>query len=174
MKTSIASVAAIVLFVAGIGVGMAAKTNNMPSAYHDKSPQDAAVTLLDTARILADDDSWELIAIGRVHYLGGDKAEGQAIFDALLTSKHEDSDLFRIARVYREAGEWAKAKRLFDDYAVRNPKDSTELAEIGAYYLMQGDRAAAEGLFDRAFAGKPGVWATIAAAGGYLGVAPQE
>jgi tetratricopeptide (TPR) repeat protein len=82
--------------------------------------------------------------------------------------------VFRIARVYQEAGEWAKAKPLFDGYAARNPKDRTEIAEIGAYHLLQGDRAAAEKLFDRSFANKPELWATVAAAGAYLGVAPQE
>jgi tetratricopeptide (TPR) repeat protein len=101
-------------------------------------------------------------------------AQGQAIFDALLAGKHEDSDVLRIARVYREAGDWARAKPLFDAYVARNPKDKTEIAEVGAYYLLQGDRAGAEALFDRSFAVKPELWATVAAAGAYLGVAPQQ
>jgi DNA-binding SARP family transcriptional activator len=76
--------------------------------------------------------------------------------------------------VYREAGEWARAKPLFDKYAAEHPKDEKELAEIGAYYLMNGDRATAENLFDRSFAVSSELWATVAAAGAYLGVVPQE
>lgn len=174
MKTTFAAMAALGMFVAGLGVGLAAQKRAEPAAYHDKSPQDAARALLDIARVQADNGSWELIAVGRVHYLGGDKARGQAIFDTLLAGKHEDSDVFRIARVYAEAGDWAKAKPLFDGYVARNPKDKTEIAEVGAYYLLQGDRVGAEQLFDRSFAVKPELWATIAAAGAYLGVAPQE
>jgi tetratricopeptide (TPR) repeat protein len=174
MKTWLAAVAASGMFVAGLGVGLAAQQRAEPAAYHDKAPQDAARALLDIARAQADNGSWELIAVGRVHYLGGDKAQGQAIFDALLAGKHEDSDVLRIARVYREAGDWARAKPLFDAYVARNPKDKTEIAEVGAYYLLQGDRAGAEALFDRSFAVKPELWATVAAAGAYLGVAPQQ
>ena len=174
MKHAMAASAALALFVAGIGVGLAGQKTLGFDAYRGQAPQQAADALLDTARVLAEDDSWEIIAIGRVHYLGGDKARGQAIFDAILADGHEDSDEFRIARVYREAGEWARAKVLFDRYVMRNPKDKTEIAAIGAYYQLQGDRAGAEALFDRALGSKPEVWASIAAAGAYLGVAPQE
>lgn len=174
MKTWLAAVAATSLFVAGVGVGLAARKHTDPAAYHGKSPQDAAQALLEIARVQADNGSWELIAVARVHYLGGDRARGQALFDAILAGKHEDSDVLRIARVYREAGQWEKARPLLDGYVARNPQDKTELAEVGAYYLLQGDRARAEALFDRSFAVKPELWATVAAAGAYLGVAPQE
>ena len=107
-------------------------------------------------------------------YLGGDKPGGQAMFDALLQGDHEDSDIFRIAKVYQEAGEWDKAKPLFEGYAQRNPKDETDLATIGAFYLINGEREEAERLFDRAFQVKQELWATVAAAGAYAGVAPQE
>jgi tetratricopeptide (TPR) repeat protein len=173
MKIRTAAIAAT-LFVTGLGVGLAAQKHNDPAAYHDRPAPDAAAALLDMARVQAGDGSWERIAIGRVQYLGGDKAGGQAVFDAILGGDHEDSDVFRIARVYREAGDWAKAKPLFDGYVARNPKDKAEIAEVGAYYLLQGDRAGAEKLFDRSFAVKPELWATVAAAGAYLGVAPQE
>ncbi|MEO5566318.1 MAG: hypothetical protein ABIR05_06650 [Luteimonas sp.] len=172
MKTWIAVGAACTLFAAGLGLGIAAQKAN-PASYHDKAPQDAARALLDLARTQAGDGSWERIAVARVHYLGGQRAQGQEMFDALLSGKHEDSDVIRIARIYREAGEWEKAKPLLDGYIARNPKDKTEIAEIGAYYLLQGDRAGAEALFDRSFAIKPELWATVAAAGAYLGVAPQ-
>lgn len=173
MKTWIAATAACTLFAAGLGIGVAAQKHNAAASYHDQAPRDAARALLDNARVQAGNGSWELIAVGRVLYLGGFRAQGQAIFDQLLSGKHEDSDILRIARVYREAGEWEKARPLFDGYAARNPKDRTEIAEIGAYYLLQGDRASAEKLFDASFALKPELWATVAAAGAYLGVAPQ-
>lgn len=95
------------------------------------------------------------------------------MFDAVLSGKHEPSDEFRVARVYREAGEWARAKPMFDSYIARNPKDEKEIAEVGAYYLLAGDRDTAENLFDKSFAITPELWATIPAAGAYLGVAPQ-
>lgn len=172
MKIRTAAVAGV-LFVSGIAVGYAAQKTTAP-AYRDKPKQDAAMALLQTAKTLAGKGSWERIAVGRVYYLGGHKAEGQAMFDQVLAGKPEDTDFYRIARVYREAGEWDKAKAMFDRFLSVTDDDETKLAEIGAYYLMQGDRAAAERLFDRSFKTKPDLWAAVAAAGGYLDVAPQE
>lgn len=155
--------------------GQAAKQPKIqPDAYTGKLKQEAARTLLDAALLQAGKGSWERIAVGRVYYLGGMKADGQAIFDAILGGKHESSDLFRIARVYAEAGEWTKAKPLFDRYVSENPKDEKELAEIGAWYLRAGDRDEAERLFARSFSIEPELWATVAAAAGYLGVTPQD
>ena len=168
----ISIVIGIGLFVTGIGVGIAAQKLG-PSLYHGKSKADAAKALLGAARTEAGDGSWERIAIGRIYYLGGQKAEGQAMFDSILSGKHEPSDEFRIARVYREAGEWNRAKPMFDSYVAKNPKDEKEIAEVGAYYLLAGDRDTAESLFDKSFAITPELWATIPAAGAYLGVVPQ-
>ena len=86
----------------------------------------------------------------------------------------EAVDYFRIARVYREAGEWPKAKEYFDRYVKQNPKDDKGLAEVGAYYLMNGDRETAEQLFERSFKLESEMWSTESAAAGYLGVDPQE
>jgi tetratricopeptide (TPR) repeat protein len=172
MKKHFSLAVAAGLFAAGIGVGMAAQKLS-PSLYQGKSKADAARALLDAARTQAGDGSWERIAIGRIYYLGGQKADGQALFDAILAGKHEPSDEFRIARIYREAGEWNRAKPIFDNYVARNPKDEKEIAEVGAYYLLAGDRAEAERLFDKSFAITPELWATIPAAGAYLGVVPQ-
>ena len=174
MKTRTAALAAAIVFTAGVGAGVAASKHVARTAYHELAATDASRNLLDMARLQAGNGSWERIAVGRVSYLGGDRTTGEAMFDAILGDDHEDSDELRIARVYREAGEWAKAKPLFDGYVTRNPKDKTEIAEIGAYYLLQGDRTGAERLFDRSFAVKPELWATVAAAGAYVGVAPQE
>jgi len=162
-----------VLFVSGIAVGYAAQ-KAAPSQYRDKDKQQAAHALLEVAKIQAGKGSWERIAIGRIYYLGGSKPEGQAIFDDILADDPEGTDLFRIARVYREAGDWEKAKTLFERALRENPKDSKGMAEVGAYYLLLGDRAAAEDLFDRSFKREDELWSTVAAAGGYLGVAPQE
>jgi tetratricopeptide (TPR) repeat protein len=171
----LAAVVAFV-FVAGIGVGHGARPEPGPTMYRDQDPQAAARALLDVALVQAGKNgSWERIGVGRAYYLGGLKAEGVAIFDALLTGKHADSDVFRIARVYQEAGEWDKAKPLFDRYLQANPKDVKDLAEVGAYYLLNGDRATAEQLFDRAYKiEREELWATLDIAGAYLGVQPQH
>ncbi|MET0582066.1 MAG: tetratricopeptide repeat protein [Pseudoxanthomonas sp.] len=164
---------ATALLASGISLAHAAQKAH-PAQYHDKDNKQAAHALLELAKIQAGKGSWERIAVGRIYYLGGSKAEGQAIFDDVLARDPEGSDLFRIARVYREAGEWERAKGLFDQALREEPDDSKGMAEVGAYYLLSGDRAAAEALFDRSFKLEDELWSTIAAAGGYLGVAPQE
>jgi tetratricopeptide (TPR) repeat protein len=162
------------LFVFGIAIGYAGARKVDASTYRSKSKQEAGKALLVEARQQAGKGTWERIAVGRVYYLGGMKAEGQAIFDEVLAKKPDSSDVFRVGRVYREAGEWPKAKALFDQYLKDNPKDEKGLAEVGSYYLMNGDRATAEDLFDRSFRLESEMWATVSAAGAYLGVPPQE
>ncbi len=175
MRKGMTAAAAAILFVGGIGVGYTAKPGPAPAMYHNKSNQEAAGPLLDVARVQAEDGSWERIGVARAYYLGGRRAEGQAIFDDILAGNHEDSDAYRIARVYREAGEWDKAKPMFDRYVASNPEEATGLAEIGAYYLLAGDRNTAERLFDRSFAAeRDNLWATLHVAGAYLGVEPQQ
>ena len=173
MKSVARSLISVSLFVGGIGVGVAAQKLS-PSLYHDVSPQQAGKSLLDVALVQAVKGSWERIAVGRVLLLSGQKAEAQAIFDALLNGRHVDSDLLRIARAHAEAGDWARAEPLYRRYLDANPDDETELAEAGAYYMLNGDREAAERLFDRSFGIADEFWATLSAAGAYLGVAPQQ
>ncbi|MHB8912341.1 MAG: tetratricopeptide repeat protein [Lysobacter sp.] len=167
------TVIALCLFVFGVGEGYAAKRVDSPP-FRSMTKEEAAKALLQHALTQAGHGSWERIAVGRVYYLGGMKNEGQAIFDEVLSKDPESSDLFRVARVYREAGEWPRAKALFDKAIQENPKDEKGLAEVGAYYLVNGDRAAAEALFDRSFKLQSEIWATVSAAGAYLGVEPQE
>lgn len=177
MTKRITAAAAAILFVAGIGVGYGAqKSRPTSAAYHDKAPEDAAKALLDHALVQAGKKgSWERIGAGRVYYLGGFKAEGQAVFDAILAGKHDDSDVYRIARVYAEAGEWDKAKPLFERFLDANPDDAKGFAEVGAHYLLQGDRATAERMFDRALDIEDNdPWMSEHMAGAYLGVKPQE
>lgn len=174
MQKGITAALAALVFTAGIGVGYSAKLRPVPSMYQGKDNKEAAKALLEVALVQAGKGSWERIGVGRVYYLGGFKAEGQKIFDALLAGEHEDSDVYRIARVYQQAGEWEKARVLFEQHLARNPEEAKDLAEIGAYYYMQGDRAKAEQLFSKSFAVEGDeVWSTLSAAGAYLGVRPN-
>lgn len=175
MNKPIAVTTFIAVFLAGAGIGFAAGRKPTQDLYHGKSPKEAAAALADVAIAQAGKNgSWERIGIGRAYYLGGMKAEGEALFNPLLSGKRDDGDLYRIARVYAEAGDWDKAKPLFEDYLSRNPEEENDLAEVGAYFLLNGDRARAEELFDRALAvNDDEVWVSINMAAGYLGVRPQ-
>lgn len=166
-------VAGTMLFAFGIAHGYAAQKTDA-SIYQGKTKQEAAKALLEIARAQAGDGSWERIAIGRIYYLGGSKPEGQAIFDEILADEPDGSDMLRIARVHLQAREWDKARPLLDRYVQENPKDEKGLAEAGANYLLNGDRATAETLFARSFKIQSELWATISAAGAYMDVAPQE
>jgi Tfp pilus assembly protein PilF len=80
-----------------------------------------------------------------------------------------------VARQYVEHREFARAKPLFERFLAMNDFDEKEAAEIGAYYLLNGDRATAEAWFDRSVKKDPqNVWATMRMAGAYLGVSPQD
>lgn len=173
MKSRIA-VAGVPLLVLGLAVGVAFAKRIDLYVYKDKAKKEAARALLEEAKRQAGKGSWERIAVGRVYYLGGMKKEGQEIFDSILARKPEQSDIFRIARVYFEAGEWPRAKEMFEEYVRKNPKDDKGLAEVGAYYLLKGERAKAEELFDKSFRQEEELWSTVNAAGAYLGVSPQQ
>lgn len=208
MMKRITAIGAAFLFVAGIGVGYGAQKVRLDSAmYQNKAPREAAKALLDSGLLsTGKNDSWERIGVGRVYYLGGFKAEGQAIFDSVLNGKHKDSDEYRIGQIYAEAGEWEKAKPrlerylagnpdeiyniarsyakagewemakpLFERYLAGNPGDGRDVAEVGAYYLLNGDRATAERMFDRAIALEGNdSWMSAYMAGAYLGIKPQD
>ena len=173
MTKRTAAAAAAILFLAGVGAAQGAqKPRPTPATYQNKAPAEAGKALLEVALAQAGKNgSWERIGAGRVYYLGGFKA----VFDALLAGEHEDSDVYRIARVYAEAGEWAKAKPLFDSFLAANPDDARGFAEVGAHYMLQGDRTTAERLFARALEMESGdPWLTEHIASAYLGVKPQE
>ncbi len=166
---------AVGLFVLGVAVGVVAATSKVEKGmYAGQSPKDAAAALLTAAQQQAGKGSWENIAVGRVWYLSGDKAQGQAIFDRVFAGKVKKSDFMRLGRVYMEAKEWDKAKAAFEKALADDPKDEGNLSEVGAWYNLHGDRATAEAYFDRAFSRKPDeVWYTVNAAGSYVGVKPQ-
>lgn len=174
MKRIPALLLSLVLML-GVAIGIALAKGIDPSLYHGKDKKEAARALLELARKQAGRGSWERIGVGRVYYLGGMKSEGQAIFEEVMSQKPKSTDYWRLGRVYWEAGEWDKARAAFEKSLTMNPKDDKGLAELGAYYMIKGDRAKAEELYDRSFAIESGEnWNTAAMAGGYLGVKPQE
>jgi tetratricopeptide (TPR) repeat protein len=141
-----------------------------------KPPTEAADFLLAEASRLAGTGSWERIAVGRAWYLGGRKERGQEIFDSVTeTRKVEDSDWFRIGRVYAEAGEWDKAQLAFDKALAMNPGDDSGMIEYGAFANVFRDRTKAEAWFATAMKRKPReFWHWVAAGGSYLGVRPPQ
>ena len=165
----------VAVFTLGLTAGAFGKKAFDSSLYRSKDKKEAAHALLELAKKQAGKGSWERIGVGRVYYLAGMKAEGQAIFDSVTAKGPETTDWWRIGRVYYEAGEWDKAREAFQKSLDKNPNDDKGLAELGAYYLLQGDRAKAEELFDKSFNIERGeVWNTGMIAGAYLGVKPQE
>jgi tetratricopeptide (TPR) repeat protein len=89
--------------------------------------------------------------------------------------KADPGDWVRIGRVYYEAGEWDKARAAFDKVLQMKPDDEDWLAEIGAYYVIKGDRARGEELFTRSFKREPNsLWNALRAAAAYLKVAPPS
>jgi tetratricopeptide (TPR) repeat protein len=167
------AVAMVLVFALGLGAGLlAAKGKVSPDAYRGKDAKAAGAALLQLAEEQAGAGSWERIGVGRVYYLSGDKARGQAIFDE-VAKKAERSDWDRIAKVYVEAGEWEKAEAIFRRINISKDDDSG-LALAGALYNLHGDRKTAEEFFDRSFKKKADdVWNTLNAAGSYLGVQPN-
>ena len=165
----------IVLFGVGVVVGWAASApRSGPALFQGKSKTEAAKALLDAAQGQAGKGSWENIGVARVFYLSGDKAQGQAVLDRVLSGKVKKDDWLRIGRLYAEAGDWDKAAAAFDKALQQDAKDAEYLAEIGAWYNLHGDRAKAEELFTRSFQLKDDeVWNTLNAAGSYVGVKPQ-
>ncbi len=137
-----------VVFSAGLLAGWAAAKGKgiEPSVYQGKEAKQAGLALLQEAQVQAGDGSWERIGVGRVYYLSGDRAKGQALFDGVLAKKPAKDDLQRIARVY---------------------------AEAGAYYNLNGNRSKAEEMFGLSLGKKSDVWNTLNAAGSYLGVKPD-
>jgi tetratricopeptide (TPR) repeat protein len=165
------------VFGAIVQTGLAQKRGNAFNAdvFQGKEPKAAAAALLDNALKLAEDGSWERIAVGRAWYLGGDKAKGQQIFDAVTGSKKaKASDWFRVGRVYVEANEWDKAQAAFDKALALEPDDDSGMVEFGALLNVHKDRTKAEALFTKALSKNPGdFWHWVGAGGSYLGVPPQ-
>lgn len=146
-----------------------------PDIFAGKDPKAAGTAMLDVAMQLAEDGSWERIAVGRVWYLSGEKLRGQQIFDEVTSNrKVQASDWFRVGRVYFEAGEWAKAESAFDRALGMEPGDDSGMIEYGALANINKDRGKAEALFTKALTKKPReFWHWVGAGGSYFGVRPQ-
>lgn len=171
-KYAVAALAATCLSV-GMGLGYAAKVKPPGmSILTGKAPEEAAMAALQEAERLAEGGTYELIGIGRVFYLSGDKERGQAMFDRVLKGEDVGSgEWFRIARIYSEAGEFDKAEPLFLKALAEEPGDDSGQAEVGAWYLRQGKREQGEQWLTRAFSKNADeFWHYVRAAEGYMKV----
>jgi tetratricopeptide (TPR) repeat protein len=160
--------------LAGLLAGANLHAARAMPVFKGADPKDAAEALLVAGLEAAGRGSWERIAVGAVYYEGGDKARSQAILDEVLNGKPEASDFQRAARLYAELGEWDKAKGLYDKALALKGAKTNLLAEAGAYYNLNGDRAKAEELFTKAFsADTSDPWSYSMAAASYLGKKPR-
>jgi len=170
------AVYALVAFALGATTVLVAKTKVTfdPKAYYaGAEPKAASAALLKEAEVLAKDDTWERIGIGRVYCQSGDCARGETRFQSVLGGNAQKSDIYRIATAYAAAKEWSKAKPLFERAIAMDPGDDTGILKAACWFNVNGERARAEELFDGAFAKSPDdVWHYINSAGSYLGVAP--
>lgn len=162
----------LTLFLLGCAFGAwAAKSGSKvtPDHYRGQAPEAASKALLDAARVQAERGTWENIAVGQILYLSGDKDAAEEIFNNL--KKRKSSEWIRIGRIYYRAGDWDKARDAFERVVSASPDDADWMAEIGAYYNLQGDRQRAEALFDMSFKEEPkNLYNTLKAAGSYVGV----
>lgn len=144
------------------------------AVFRGKPAREGAMAALAEAEKLAGKGSWELIGIGRVYYLSGDKARGQAIFDRVTGAKPKGSDWQRLGDVYAAAGENARAEECYQKVIAGDPNDDTGQAEIGAWYIRIGQREKGEELFARALAKHANDnWHYVRAAEALLGVRPK-
>ena len=175
MRISRGTVATLTLLTLAfaIVVALAGSTKVTPSAFEGKSPEEAAAALLSLGESLAGKGSWELIGVGRVYYLSGDKEKGEDYFDRATARESGVSEWRRIAKVYGEAKEYDKAAAALEK-AVAEREDDTALAELAAMYNLAGHREKAEEAFRRSLAKDSNdTWNTIDMAGSYLGVRPH-
>lgn len=82
-------------------------------------------------------------------YLGARKAEGQALFDAMLARTQKTSDVYRIAQVYMEAKEWPKAKPLLERMLTMKETDAGDVIRVARVYVERREWAQAKPLFER-------------------------
>jgi len=151
----VATIAAASLLL-GVSIGFAAKYKGAGiEVIRGKSDKDAGYAALAEAEHLANGGSWELIAVGRVYYLSGEKARGQALFDTVMNGKTGGSDFERIADVYADAGENDKASALYEKMLAIDPKDDSSQALVGTWYMRIGQREKGEALLARALERRP-------------------
>jgi tetratricopeptide (TPR) repeat protein len=152
MKAILVTTVAAVSLSLGVGIGIAAKlTGAGIYILSGKSDREAGLAALSEAERLAGKGSSELIAIGRVYYLSGDKVRSAALFDRARGGKQSAGDYQLIAEVYAEAGDTAKAEENYGKMLVLDPEDDSQLAEVGAWYIRIGQRAKGEQYLAKAF-----------------------
>ncbi len=89
------------VFLVGLTVGAVARGKAIDaSIYRGKPNAEAGKALLELARSQAGKGSWENIAVGRVCYLAGMKADGQSLLNVATSKKYDASNWIRIGRVY--------------------------------------------------------------------------
>lgn len=157
------------------GVAQVKRASFTPDLIAGKSTAEKAAAFLDGAVEMSGNGSWELIAIGRAWYLGGNKDKGQALFDRVTSSKKvEGSDWYRIGHVYAEAGERDKARAAFDRFRELEAGGDKHLIEYGAALIAIGDQTAGDEQITKAMAKRPrDFWGWTAVGGAYLGVLPM-
>ena len=163
-----------ICFVLGALVSVGSKTTVDATLFRGKDPQAAAEALLAEAERVAGNGSWERIAVGSIYYQSGNATKGQAFFDAVINGKPETSDYFRIGWAYARAGEWDKAKPMFEKAMELKPRGDDRMAQAAAWYILNGERERGEELLERAIGMKDSdPYFYTDAAGAYLGVEPQ-
>ena len=157
MKPSSVAIIASICLMLGVSIGFAARYKGAGiDVIRGKSDKEAGLAALAEAEHLAEGGTWELIAVGRVYYLIGEKARGQALFDFVMNNrKAGGSDFERIADVYAEAGENDKATALYERMLAIDPKDDSSQAEVAAWYIRTGNRAKGEALLAMALQRRP-------------------
>lgn len=174
MNIKTMGVVALSSIILGFGAGYAAHPRGPGiDVIRGKPDQAAGLAALAEAHALAGSGSWELLAVGRVYYISGDKAGGQAIFDRVTGAKPQGSDWERLGAIYSETGENTKAEDCFQKALAMNPKDDTGQSEVGAWYIRNGQREKGEQLIAQALQKNPDeFWHYLRAAEALLHVAP--
>src|SRR6266545_582014 len=156
MKSWKLSVWVVVAFVLGAAVArVSAGGASLTSAsFEGKSAAEAAAAMLSVAETQAGSGTWELIGVGRIYYLSGDKTKGQALFDKATSLKSGPAEWRRIGKVYAEAREFDKAETALQK-AVAAKSEDTSLAELAAMLNLNGKRSLAEETFKQSIAKDP-------------------
>ena len=156
MKPRVVAIIAAISLMLGVSIGFAAKYKGAGiDVIRGKADQEAGLAALSEAERLANGGSWELIAIGRIYYLTGEKSRGQALFDFVAGRKPGGADFERIGDAYAEAGENDKATANFEKMLALDPADDSSEAVLGAWYIRIGQRERGEALLAAALKRRP-------------------
>jgi len=159
----------------GIAIGYAAsKGPTLIELNAGKPAKEAGLAMLAEAERLAGTGTWELIAVGRIYYLSGDKERAQLLFDKATSGKPDAGNWQRVAAVWEEIGDKAKAEECYQKALVlMGPKDDTGQADVGAWFIRSGRRAKGEELLTRAMQRSPNeIWHYVRASEALLGLPP--